>query len=87
MKTNRFNVAMMVLQILTLGCLLTSQGPGILPAARAQVMDSGAQRQQIVDELKSVNTKLDRLLTVLESGNLQVSTDTPDERKDDRSKR
>lgn len=86
MKTNRFNVALMVLQILTLGCLLTSQGPGILPAARAQVMDSGGQRQLIVDELKSVNTKLDRLLTVLESGQLQVRTDTPDERKDDRKR-
>ncbi len=87
MKTNRWNGVMMVLQVLTLGCILTAQGPGILPATQAQALDSGGQRQQIVDELKSVNTKLDRLLTVLESGKVQVHMDTPDEPKDDRNKR
>lgn len=87
MKSNKWLGVMVVMQVVTLGCLFTSQGPGILPSAQAQVMDSGGQRQQMIEELKSVNTKLDRLLTLLESGKLQVSTDTPDERKDERPRR
>lgn len=87
MQMSKFNVAMLSLQVLTVGCLLTAQSPTILPAAQAQIMDSGGQRQQMIEELKTLNTKMDRLLTVLEGGKLQVHSNTPDEHKDDRSKR
>jgi len=87
MQMSKFSVAMLSLQVLTVGCLLTMQSPTILPAAHGQVMDSGGQRQQMVEELKAINTKMDRLLTVLEGGKLQVQANTPDEQKDGRSKR
>ena len=87
MKSNRWYGVMFLLQVLTLGAVMTSQGPGILPAASAQVMDSGAQRAQLVEEMKSLNTKMDRLLGLLEGGKLQVQAVTPDERKDERSRR
>lgn len=43
-------------------------------SAMAQIPDQGAQLQQLVDETKQVNAKLDRLIALLESGKLQVKT-------------
>jgi len=45
------------------------------------VPDGGAQRAATIDELKSVNSKLDKLLTVLTDGNLKVRVVQPDEKK------
>ena len=46
--------------------------PSVLSPAMAQGLDAGAQRAQIVDELRAANGKLDRLIGLLESGNAQV---------------
>jgi hypothetical protein len=42
------------------------------PAAMAQVPDSGLQLQQIIEQSKQTNAKLDKIVGILESGKLQV---------------
>lgn len=82
MKSNysRWLGVIVVLQ----GLILVGQWTGgpSLPAAQAQISDPGAQRIQIVDELKKANDKLDRLIGILESGKLQVALPAADEAED-----
>jgi cell division protein FtsB len=47
-------------------------------AAVAQIPDQGAQLQKVIDETKQVNAKLDRIVTILESGKLQVKVAEPE---------
>jgi hypothetical protein len=42
------------------------------PAAMAQIPDSGAQFQQMIEQTKQTNAKLDRIIGILEGGKLQV---------------
>jgi hypothetical protein len=49
--------------------------------AMAQIADSGAQRAQIIEQLKDINGKLDQLLQVLGDGKLQVSLSDSDDKK------
>lgn len=49
--------------------------------AYGQMADPAAQRAAILDEMKSSNSKLDKLISILESGQLQVKVATPDENK------
>ncbi len=79
MNTQRTLAVIVVLQTLT----LLSQWLGVpsIKPTQAQVPDGGAQRQATIDELRSVNTKLDKLITVLTDGNLQVRVLPPDEKK------
>ena len=79
MKIERTLAIIVVLQTLT----LLSQWAGVpsVTPTQAQVPDGGAQRAAMVDQLKSVNTKLDKLITVLTDGNLQVRALPPDETK------
>jgi len=79
MKTSRLLVVILVLQGLLLLGQWTGQGP--VTPAHAQIPDSGAQRQQMLDELKSMNAKMDKLIGILESGQVQVSIAMPDEKK------
>ena len=51
--------------------------PAALQSAQAQVPDAGGQRLQIIDELKQVNAKLDRIAGVLEGGKLEVRSSAP----------
>lgn len=60
-----------------LGLLLGSQRPS---TAVAQIPDSGAQMNQLIDESKALNTKMDRLLQILEGGKLEVRV-KPEEAK------
>ena len=81
MKASKAWVIVIVLQvILLLGQWL---GTPSLPAARAQIPDPAAQTNQVIDELKDVNAKLDRIADLLESGKLQVKATAPDERQGD----
>jgi len=82
MKTNRLLVAILVLQAFTLAGQWLGDGPRILPSAQAQAFNSAADRQDMIEQLKSVNSKLDRLVGVLESGNLQVKVVDADQKKD-----
>ena len=80
MKTNRLLIVILVLQALTLAGQWL-EGPRMLPAAQAQAVNSAADRQAIIDELKGVNSKLDRLVGVLEGGNVQVRVVQTDDHK------
>ncbi len=77
-------VVMIVLQSLILAGQFTGGGPIRLPAAAAQerTMPDPASRQlQMIDELKSLNSKMDKLLDSLENGKVQVKVLPPDEKK------
>lgn len=54
--------------------------PSATPA-QAQIPDSGAQRAEIINQLRSSNDKLERLLTLLSGGNLQVRVQRADDAK------
>jgi hypothetical protein len=61
--------------------LLTLWGTGLsLPIAKADgIPDAGAQRDQMIEQLKATNEKLDRLVTLLSGGELQVKLSKSDE--------
>lgn len=81
MKSSKLLIVVLVLQALTLaGQWLGS--PRILPAAQAQMANPGADRAEMIDQIKSVNTRLDKLIAILESGKLQVLTTSTDDGKD-----
>ncbi len=79
MNTTKMLSAVLVLQIITLAGQWLGQ-PG-LSAARAEVSDPGARQLAMVDELKTLNGKMDRLIGLLESGKLQVVAAKSDEAK------
>jgi hypothetical protein len=81
MKTNRLLVIVVLLQLVMLvGQWL--EGPKILPSAQAEPFNAGADRQAMLDELKGMNSKLEAITAILNSGNLQVKVQQPDERKE-----
>jgi hypothetical protein len=76
-------IARLLCVVIVLQCLILVGvwgGGSILPEAQAQVPDAGAQRIQMIEQLKQVNAKLDKVAAILESGKLQVSVATPDEK-------
>lgn len=81
MKTvTRLLTVVLSLQILTLAGQWLG-GPRISPAS-AQIANPGADRQLMIDEMKVTNSKLDKLISILEGGKLQVvvqHSDDPDE--------
>jgi hypothetical protein len=81
MKSTRLLVIIAVMQGLTLAGQWLGQ-PSMVSTAQAQVPDAGAQRERMIDEMKNMSSKIDRLVTLLESGNVQVKTvAVDDERK------
>ncbi|HEX3355734.1 MAG TPA: hypothetical protein VHS31_02040 [Tepidisphaeraceae bacterium] len=81
MKTNQLLVIVIALQsVMLAGQWL--EGPRMLPAAQAEPFNAGADRQVMVDQLKSIDSKLDSMVTILNSGNLQVKVQQSDEHKD-----
>ena len=62
------------------GLVLFGQWTGNAPQQRAyaDVTDALNTRGQAVDELKELNRKMDKLLDILSSGNLQVQVASPD---------
>lgn len=70
------NVILTVLAILLSVQLYTTwtQTPAMEPAAQAVgIPDEGAQRKQIIDELKLLNKKTEDLTKLLESGKVRVT--------------
>ena len=70
-SSTRLLTVILILQAMT----LLGQWIGLPSAttpAHAQIPDGGAQRIQIIDELKSLNGKFDKLLTMLDSGKLEI---------------
>ncbi len=82
--TSRLLGTIVVMQALTLLGQWTATPSLSTPALAANPSsfpDPGARQVQMVEELKALNGKMDRLLTVLESGKLQVQAVEPDEKK------
>jgi hypothetical protein len=79
MKTNKLLAAVIALQ----GLILIGQwtGGGYLPSAQAQVPDPANRQMQMIDELKSVNAKLDAMFQLLQGGELQVKVAKSEETK------
>ena len=70
-NTNRLLAAVLVLQVVTLAGQWTGHAGS--NAARADLPpDPGSQRAAQTEELKSINQKLDRLVSILEGGKLEV---------------
>jgi hypothetical protein len=79
MQSSKLLVAVLVLQGLVLMGQWTGQGP--VTPAHAQIPDAGNQRQAMLDELKNLNQKMDKLVQTLESGKVQVRVGPSDEKK------
>ena len=80
MKTNKLLVAVIALQ----GLILIGQwsgGTSMLSTAHGQIPDPANRQMQMIDELKSVNSKLDELIGVLKGGDLQVKVAKAEEEK------
>ena len=83
MATRKLLAAILVLQIVT---ILNQWFGGPISRAQAQIPDAGAQRLQIIEQLKAVNDrlkdindKLDKLTGIFQSGKLQVQIAKPDD--------
>jgi len=79
MKILRLLVVIAVLQLVTL-VSIWDRG-GYQTTARADLPNSNPDQAETVNQLKDLNKKMDRLLTLLESGNLEVKAPTADEKK------
>lgn len=79
MNSTRILTVVVVLQ----GLILLGQWTGgpELPQAQAQVSDPGAQRIAQIEQLKELNVKMDKIIGILSSGNLQVKVANSDEEK------
>jgi hypothetical protein len=76
--TNKVLGVVVVLQ----GLILSGQwlgGPTLVTPAAAQVFDPGRERAALLEEIKLTNTKLDKMIGILQGGELQVRTVSPDE--------
>ena len=80
MKSTRLLVIVIALQLLIVAGQWLD-GPRMLPTAQAEPFNAGADRQAMVDQLKSIDSKLDSMVSILNSGNLQVKVVQPDEHK------
>jgi hypothetical protein len=83
MKTNRTNKLLAVIIALQ-GLMLIGQWTGntsYLPTAHAEVPDPGARQMQMIEALKSIDGKLDTIVSVLQGGELQVKVAKTEETK------
>lgn len=79
MKIERMLVVVIVLQVM----ILASQwvGQPMTPAAHAQSFNPSEGQLAILDQAKTTNTKLDKLIAVLQSGDVQVKVVKDDDKK------
>jgi hypothetical protein len=83
MKVNKLLSLILVLQVIT---ILNQWFGGPISHVQAQIPDSGAQLNDVIDQLKSSNEtqkgiddKLDKMLSLFQSGKLQVDVTKPDD--------
>lgn len=79
MKIRALLVFVIISQLAVLAAVWS--GPSLVSRAEAQIPDAGLQRGQILDELRALNGKMDKLIGILQGGQLQVRVATPDEKK------
>lgn len=80
MKTSKLLVAVIALQ----GLILIGQwsgGTAVLSTAHGQVSDPANRQMQMIDELKSLNSKMDELIAILRAGDVQVRVAKTEEEK------
>jgi hypothetical protein len=84
--THKLLAVVIVLQGLTL--LGQWTGSSAVQTAKAEIPDPANRQMQMIEGIKTTNDKLDKLIGILESGDLQVKVVMPDEeKKDARAKR
>jgi hypothetical protein len=79
MKATRILIVIAILQALMLVTLW--KGDGIATSAQANVPEPGADRKEMISELKALNEKFAGVQKLMESGNLQVQIVGSDEKK------
>lgn len=77
------NTRLLAVVVALQGLILLGQWTGApaVPQAQAQVSDPGAQRNAQIEELKALNVKMDKIIGILNSGELQVRVANSDEGK------
>jgi hypothetical protein len=83
MKTQKLLTAILILQAVI---ILNQWFGGPISHVQAQIPDAGAQRYEMIDQLKtsndtlkSIDDKLDKLVNIFQSGKVQVTPPKPDE--------
>jgi hypothetical protein len=83
MKVEKLLAVILVLQVIT---ILNQWFGGPINCAQAQIPDAGAQRNEIIDQLKTSNDtlkgmdeKLEKMLGLFQSGKVQVQLSKPDD--------
>jgi hypothetical protein len=69
LSRNRTLYVVIAVQAVLIGYLALNPSQ---PTAMAQIPDTGAQFQQMIELSKQSNAKLDRIIGILEGGKLQV---------------
>ena len=80
MKSTKMLTVVLLLQ----GLILVGQwlgSPSMVSPAQAQVPDAGGQRLEMINELKGLNGKMEKLIAILESGKLEVKVVPADDNK------
>ena len=72
---------LLALQVIVLISQWSGVGATSPNVAMAQIADSGAQRAQIIEQLKLVNENLDKMSNLFAGGKLQVHVADSDEKK------
>ena len=80
MKNAKLLTVVLVLQ----GVILAGQwlgAPALVSPAQAQIPDAGGQRNEMIKEIRTLNDKMDKLISILESGKLEVKVVGADDNK------
>jgi hypothetical protein len=80
-NTRRLLVVVIVLQLIIVAGQWLGAPSVVAPANAQGAKDPAADRAALLDGLKSIDAKLDKLNDFLASGNLQVKVIQPDEAK------
>src|SRR5438105_4597600 len=80
MKTSKLLVVVIVLQSLALLSMWAGQPSAGTARADTQLPNPGERQIQMIDELKAINGKLEKLNSMLQSGELRVKTDSKDKK-------
>jgi hypothetical protein len=80
-NTQRLLVVVIGLQLMIIAGQWLGAPSYVTPVQAQGAKDPAADRAAIVDQLQSANAKLDKMVDILASGNLQVKVVQPDEAK------
>ena len=81
MRNDKLFTAILILQALIIAGLWNGQGGAAQAKTDMPLPDPGARQLQMVDELKNLNAKFDRLTSVLQSGEIVVKVKADEAKK------